>query len=225
MNLLFSRGYKNIHVEQCRQLNGINKLLIPVKCQSIAEYYDQRDAVVLDSFYFAPMNVKDELKYGFWMAFVLFIWWVVEYLMGFQTGRLEHLSTSVMLSNLTVLGLGLYLTLNNTKSKTPSSDLHFSTLFLSGGVALIGSSILIYGLSILFYKIVNPDWVATMTQANLELLSETPTPERLEELKQGYGAQYGAGSMGLMNFSRMVMFGLFILLIEAFAVLKSGKTT
>lgn len=178
----------------------------------------------MDSFYFAPMNVKDELKYGFWMAFVLFIWWVVEYLMGFQTTKLEHLSTSVMLSNLAVLGLGLYLTLNNTKSKMSASDLSFGGLFISGGVALIGSSILIYGLSILFYKIVNPDWVATMTEANLKLLTEAPDAERLAELKEGYAAQYGAGSMGLMNFSRMVMFGLFILSIEAFVVLKSGKT-
>lgn len=175
-------------------------------------------------FYFVGMNVRDELKYGFWMAFVLFTWWVVEYLVGFQTVHLKHLSTTVMVSNLVVLGAGIYLTLNNTRSKYSSDKLTFGTLFTSGGVALIASAILIYGLSIMFYKIVNTGWVETMTTANLKLLSETPDAERLAELKEGYKAQYSPGSMGLLNFSRMTIFGLLILLVESFAVLKSGKT-
>lgn len=170
------------------------------------------------------MNVKDELKYGFWMAFVLFTWWVVEYLVGFQTVHLQHLSTTVMVSTLAVLIAGIYFTLHNAQAKLPAKEFTYSSLFISGGVALIACSILIYGLSILFYKIVNIDWVATMTEANLKLLKEPPTVEELEQLKKGYAAQYSPGGMGLLNFSRMIIFGLFILLIEAFVVLRNGKT-
>mgnify|MGYP000524520753 CR=1 FL=1 len=167
------------------------------------------------------MNIKDELRYAFWMAFALFIWSVIEYAIGIQTGAyFEYLPTSVTFSTLLVVGAGMYMAMKNTKAKTEASELKYGTLAISGGIALVACAILSFGLTAVFYNFINTEWLSFMTDQNLALLEEPPSPERMAELKEGYAAHYSAGSMGMQTFSRIIMFGLILLFLEALIVLK-----
>lgn len=165
------------------------------------------------------MDVKPELKNGFWMAFALFCWWTVEYLFGLHSAFIDHLQKSILISNVIVPIVGLWLLLTQKKVSEGGTST-YGSLAISGGISIVASSIFILALSIVFYKLINPGWVDFMVQKNIELTGEGKTPEELAKLKEGYSAVFAAGSMGMQNFSRFIMFGLLILLLEALVVLK-----
>ncbi|MFY0675552.1 MAG: DUF4199 family protein [Bacteroidia bacterium] len=166
------------------------------------------------------MEIKSELKFGFWMAFALFIWWIAEYLLGFQGEKMENLSLSINVSNLIVIVVGLYLSMTEKKNATDKADLKYGTLALSGGVALLAAAILILALTSIFYHFINTGWQEFVTNINLKEFATDLEGEDLQKKREMYMAMYAPGSMGMQNFARFTMYGFFIVLIEALIVLK-----
>ncbi len=166
------------------------------------------------------MEVKLELKYGFWMAFAMFVWWVIEYVSGIQGNNLEYLGLSINLSTFAVIIIGLFFTLKQKKQITNQADLSYSTLAISAGITLLASGILILALSSLFYHFVNTEWQTYATELNLKNFAAELDGDKLKEKREMYMAMFSPGSMGMQNFARFVMYGFVVMFIEAFVILK-----
>lgn len=166
------------------------------------------------------MDIKNEIKYAFWMAFAFFIWWVIEYLIGLQA-KPDELQASVIWSTIVIITVGMLLSMLDKKRRTRKEELSYGKLAIAGGISLVGAGILVLGLNIAFYKFVNTEWTQMMIDLQLDTIKEK-NPEMSEgQIIEGLRAMYGAGSMGMQAFSRVVMLGLPIMLIEALIVLKT----
>lgn len=166
------------------------------------------------------MDVKNELKFGFWMAFALFIWWVIEYLLGFQKPNNDTWLYSSIISNAIIALVGMYLAMLHTKKKTPKAELRYATLALSAGLTLVASSILVIALSSIFYHFINQELVDVAVAMTKEKLVEETDPAEIAKRIEQTQAAFAPGSMGMKNFSSLVTMGFFLLLIEAVFVLK-----
>ncbi|MBI1185399.1 DUF4199 family protein [bacterium] len=166
------------------------------------------------------MDIKTELKIGFWMAFAMFIWWIGEYLLGIQGENMQYKTMSMLLSNTLVIVIGCYMAMRAAKFKTPANDLKYGTLALSAGVTLLAASVLVLVLSSIFYHFVNSGYTDYMVQKQMAKQDPTTSVEELTKREEMYHAVFAPGSMGMANFSNMVMLGFFIILIEALVVLK-----
>ena len=153
------------------------------------------------------------------MAFALFCWWTFEYLLGLHTVYIKSLQSSILASNILVPIVGLWFLMSGKKAAKGDSA-SYGSLAISGGIAIVASSIFILALTIIFYKLINTGWVDFMTKKNIELFGDGKNEEELQELREGFAAVFAAGSMGMQNFSRFIMFGMVILLLEALIVLK-----
>ncbi|MGB0428991.1 MAG: DUF4199 family protein [Bacteroidia bacterium] len=166
------------------------------------------------------MEVKVELKYGFWMAFAMFVWWVIEYQTGIQSNNLKYLSLSINISNFAVIIIGLFLALTAKKRTLKPSNINYSTLAISAGITLLASGILILALTSLFYHFVNTGWQEYATNLNIEQFANELEGEELTKKREMYMAMFAPGSMGMQNFARFIFYGFFLLFIESFVVLK-----
>lgn len=153
------------------------------------------------------------------MAFALFCWWTAEYLFGVQTVYVDSLQKSILAATVLVPAVGLWFLLTAKKERM-GEDANYGALAISGGISIVASSIFILALTIIFYKLINPGWADFMTEKSLDLHRDQKTPEEIEAMREGFMAVFAPGSMGMQNFSRFIMFGMVVLLIEALVVLK-----
>lgn len=166
------------------------------------------------------MDIKSELKYGFWMAFALFIWWVVEYMLGWQIPDTDLNFYSSIYSNLIVSVVGLFLVMLVKKQQLPSGEVKYGTLAISGGIALLAAGILLIPLASIFFHFINQDWVELGVEKALEKLDENATKEEIVKMTERAESYYAPSSMGMTSFSKLIMMGFFLVLAEALIVLK-----
>lgn len=166
------------------------------------------------------MDVKNELKYGFWMAFAFFILWVLQYVTGIQIPDTDTDFRFVLISNFAVVIIGLFATIVAKKKMLGPKDLSYGTLAISGGIALLATGILVIPLSSIFYHFINTEWVELAIDKVLSAAKEGTSEKKLLRLEEQTRAAFSAGSMGMQNFARVTMIGFFVLLIEALIILK-----
>ena len=156
------------------------------------------------------------------MAFSLFIWWVGELLLGFQTEHIAQVHISFFISNTLIIAIGMWMTLQACAKSLSRDELKYGTLMISAGVNLMAMGFLVFAFSLVFYKMVNPAWTQTMVDANMAVLTDTDV-ETLDKKRKAFNAIYSASSMGMKHFSRIVFIGFFLMLVESAIVLLIAK--
>lgn len=166
------------------------------------------------------MDIKSELKYGFWMAFALFIWWVLEYMIGWQVPNTDINFYSSIFSNLFVTLIGIFMVMLSKKKQLPKNEVRYGTLTIAGGITLLAAGILLIPLASIFFHFINQEWVELGVEKAIEKLDASATEKEIEQVTNRAESYYAPSSMGMTSFSKLIMMGFCLLFIEALIVLK-----
>lgn len=158
------------------------------------------------------MNLRKSLNFAFWISFAFFIWWVADYLLGFQTIANQELHFySTVISSFLIPAIGLSFFFNRRLKETEKQS--WGDLFLSGGILITSVALLNALLSLIFYGLVNPSYTEAMANQMAENAVKAGDDREFSILQEAARAAYSPGALATMEFSRTVICGIFLLLI------------
>ncbi|MCB0736756.1 MAG: DUF4199 domain-containing protein [Bacteroidetes bacterium] len=160
------------------------------------------------------MGVKHELKYGFWMAVVLFAWLLAEYVSGIHSEYM-HLQPFSTMASMLVLVVGTYHCIKDKNEVSFDSKGSFDQLIIPAGLVILATSVLTYAFSFIYYNFINSEFTEHAVSKSIELLLEKHpdiSAEVIENERINQMVVKSPGTLAMDSFSRVIIFGLFIML-------------
>ena len=164
------------------------------------------------------MALKQQFKFGFWIAFTYFIWWTVEKVIGLHSEHIDQRSLATLLSCSIPL-IGNYIAIRSLKKRFYPT-VGTGELAIQGGIVLVMSAILCILLAQVFYRWVSPDFTANKVAFVLEQIQKNNPEVDISTKRELAEASFSPMSMSISHFSWLIMSGLVFLLPQAFIAKK-----
>ena len=164
------------------------------------------------------MALKQQLKYGFWIAFAYFIWWTIEKFAGLHADQIAQRSLATLLSCSIPL-VGIFIAIRRLK-KEFYQNASTGELAIQGGIVLVMSAILCLILAAIFYQWVSPEYTPNKVEYVLAQIQKNNPEIDISAKREMAEASFSTMSMAISHFSWLIMSGLIFLLPQAFIAKK-----